>query len=131
MCPPASDPETYAIIGAAMRVHQLLGAGFHEAVYQEALAQELAAAGIPFQTEVPFRIAFRDRILRTSYRADFVCFGEVLVELKALGSLSGDELAQVLNYLKASGLERALLLNFGARRLEYRRLVMSQPTPRP
>ena len=125
MPPSPNDPQTYALIGAAMRVHQQLGTGFLEAVYQEAFGLELAAARIPFQAEVPFRIAFRDRVLRASYRTDFVCFGEVLVELKALSTLSGVETAQVLNYLKASRLERALLLNFGAPRLEYRRLVMT------
>ncbi len=88
---------------------------------------ELTAAGIPFQAEVPFRIVFRDRVLQTAYRADFVCYAKVLVELKALGALSGVETAQVLNYLKASHLERALLLNFGTPRLECRRLVMTHP----
>ena len=125
MPPSANDPQTYALIGAAMRVHQKLGTGFLEAVYHEAFALELVAAHIPFQAEVPFGIVFRGHVLRASYRADYVCFGEVLVELKALNALSGVETSQVLNYLKASRLERALLLNFGARRLEYRRLVMT------
>ena len=125
MPPAANDSQTYALIGVAMRVHQQLGTGFLEAVYQEAFGLELTAARIPYQAEVPFRIVFRDRLLRASYRADFVCFDEVLVKLKAINALSGVETAQVLNYLKASRLKRALLLNFGAPRLEYRRLVMT------
>ena len=119
------DAETYAIIGAAMRVHRGLGAGFLEAVYQEALALVLDQAGIPLQREVPLHIRFEGQTLRTVYRADFVCFSRVLVELKALRKLSGAETAQVLNYLKASGIDRALLLNFGAASLEYRRYAYS------
>lgn len=125
MPPPTRDPETYAILGAAMRVHRELGCGFLEAVYHEALGHALDGDGIPWQREVPFRIYFAGQPLRTTYRADLVCFDRVLVELKALRELGGAETAQVLNYLKASGLERALLVNFGAPRLEYRRLVSS------
>lgn len=122
------DAETYAIIGAAMRVHRGLGAGFLEAVYQEALGLVLNQAGIPWQREVPFRIQFEGQTLRTTYRADLVCFDQVLVEVKALRKLSGAESAQVLNYLKASGLQRALLLNFGAASLEYRRYALTERT---
>jgi GxxExxY protein len=120
------DAETYAIIGAAMRVHRGLGAGFLEAVYQEALGLVLDQAGIPWQREVPVRIRFEGHTLRTAYRADFVCFDRVLVEVKALRKLSGAESAQVLNYLKASELERALLLNFGTASLEYRRYAFTE-----
>jgi len=106
-----------------MVVHRVLGSGFLEAVYREALQEVLGEQSIPFQAEVQLPIRFRNRLLRTTYRADFVCFTDVIVELKALARLGSQEHAQVLNYLKASGLKRALLINFGGRRLEYRRFV--------
>ena len=94
---PSRDPETYAIIGAAMEVHRELGAGFLEPVYQEAGALELSNRDIPFQREVELAVAYK--------------------------TLSSIEESQLLNYLKATGLQRGLLLNFGAARLDYRRMV--------
>ena len=119
------DPQTYTIIGAAMDVHRELGHGYLEAVYHEALRVELGARGIPYHSEVLLPISYKGRQLATSFRADLVCYEQVLVELKALRSVGGPEEAQVLNYLKASGLSRALLLNFGAPSLEFRRLIWS------
>ena len=117
------DPQTYAIIGAAMEVHRQLGHGFLEAVYQEALAVELTARQIPFQREVWLEVQYKGTTLNCHYRADFIGYGEVLVELKALARLTSIEDAQVINYLKATGLHRALLINFGAPSLEHKRLV--------
>jgi GxxExxY protein len=119
------DPQTYAIIGAAMEVHRQLGHGFLEAVYQEANAVEYTARGIPFEREVLLVVKYKGIALNCHYKADFICFGEVLVELKALDRLTTREEAQVINYLKATGLSRALLLNFGASSLEYKRLVFT------
>jgi GxxExxY protein len=119
------DPLTFAIIGAAMTVHRTLGHGFLEAVYQEALAIEFLECGIPYQREVALPITYRGKMLQTSYRADFLCYGAILVELKALQKLSGTEESQVTNYLKASRLEKSLLINFGAPSLEYKRLVLT------
>ncbi len=117
------DTDTYAVIGAAIEVHRRLGQGFLEAVYQEALSIEILERSIPHQREVALPIVYRDRTLLCSYRADFVCFGDVIVELKAVRQLTDVDKAQVINYLKATGLSRGLLLNFGAPSLEHKRLV--------
>ncbi len=119
------DPETYAIIGAAMAVHNELGHGFLEAVYQEALAIEFERLKIPFVKETKIEVNYRGKILSASYRTDFICFNTILVELKALQKLTGIEEAQVINYLKATGLSKALLINFGESQLKYKRLVFN------
>ncbi len=119
------DPKTFQIIGAALEVHRTLGPGFLEAVYQEAFAKELDRRGIPFRVEVQLPVFYKGEKLSTSYRADFVCFDSVIVEVKALGQLTGLEESQVINYLKASCHSVGLLINFGARSLQHRRLVFS------
>lgn len=123
----SEDHQTHAIIGAAMEVHGILGHGFLEAVYQEALADEFLRRGIPFQREVEIPIAYKEKRLSVSYRADFLCCGEVVVELKALASLTTVEEAQLLNYLKATRIRRGLLLNFGGPSLQYKRRVFGNP----
>ncbi len=119
------DKETYALIGAAMAVHNGLGHGFLEAVYQEALEREFQFQNIPYQREKKFSVFYRDTQLKTNYKADFVCFDSIIVELKALQNMSTTEEAQVINYLKASGLHKGVLINFGARQLQYKRLVLN------
>jgi GxxExxY protein len=117
------DPQTYAIIGAAMEIHRQLGHGFLEAVYQDAAVIEFPLRQISFEKEVMLPIRYKNTLLPTYYRADFVCFSEIIVEFKALSRLSSVEEAQLLNYLKATGLKRGLLINFGAPSLQYKRLV--------
>ena len=119
-----NDPETFAIIGAAMEVHRELGHGFLEAVYQEALAVEMAARKIPFRREEPLRVKYKDQILACAYKADFICFETILVELKAVEKLGSSDKSQVINYLNATKFRRALLCNFGSPSLEYQRVVL-------
>lgn len=121
-----NDPRTYSIIGAAMEVHRQLGCGFLETVYQEALAFEFTARGVPFVREAKLPLAYKGRPLHTGYCADFICFGAIVVELKALSRMSGTEEAQVINSLKATGHEVGLLINFGSRSLEHRRFVLTK-----
>jgi GxxExxY protein len=99
------DQRTYKIIGAAMEVHCELGCGFLEAVYQEALAREFSAQEIPFKSQPEVQIVYKDRPLNKTYQPDFVCFGEVIVEIKAISCLSGIEEAQLINYLKQLALK--------------------------
>ena len=121
------DENTCAIIGAAMEAHRELGHGFLEAVYHEAMTIEFRRRDIPFQRKHSIPIAYKGETLGAPYRADFLCFGSVIVELKALARLSGVEEAQVIHYPKATGHKKALLLNFGAPRLEYKRPVLNLP----
>jgi GxxExxY protein len=121
-----NDPRTYAVIGAAMEVHRHLGCGFLEAVYQEALEIELKDRGIPFEPQVQIPIWYKGRVLKTFYKADFLSHQAVVVEIKALAQLGTIEEAQLLNYLKATGYETGLLLNFGRTSLQYKRYVHSK-----
>ncbi|WP_439621777.1 GxxExxY protein [Gemmata sp.] len=124
-----SDPRTYAMIGAAIEVHRTLGCGFLEAVYQEAFEIELADRGIPFAPQVEIPIRYKGRLLKTFYKADALCYGDVVVELKALTQLGPIEEAQVLNYLKGTGYETGLLLNFGRTSLQSKRFILTPDTP--
>jgi GxxExxY protein len=125
--PPLNDPETYAIFGAAIAVHRTMGRGFLEPVYRACLAIELQRRHIPFEREVLLPVAYDGAPLPVSFRADFVCFASIVVEVKALPALSSREDAQVLNYLKASGLHRGVLLNFGSAVLGKKRFVWNLP----
>ncbi len=118
--------EVYAIVGAAMEVYNTLGPGFLEAVYQEAFEIEMAERGIPFESQQELLVFYKGRQLRKTYLADIIAFGKIVVELKALDCLSSHEEAQLLNYLKATGLELGVLINFGAAgKLEWKRMIKS------
>jgi len=121
-----NDALTYKIIGCAMNVHKELGCGFLEAVYHEALEHEFKIAKIPYVREQKINITYKGKILETNYRVDFICFNSIVVELKALKTLSGIDKAQIINYLKATKLEKGLLINFGTKNLEYKRYILDK-----
>lgn len=116
-----TDDLTYKIIGCAMKVHSTLGNGFQEVIYQRALAIELRNAGLAYSREQEMSI-FYDGEEIGKRRVDFLIEGEVLVELKAIVQLEDAHLAQGLNYLVAYNLDKGLLINFGARSLQVKRL---------
>jgi GxxExxY protein len=120
------DPQTYAVIGAAMAVHKELGNGFLERVYHEALAIELTERAIPYRCEVEVNVHYKGRLLTCTYRADLICFphAPVLVELKACDQLTHAHRAQLIHYMKAPGIQRALLINFGGPVLQFERMVL-------
>lgn len=117
---------TEKIIGASFEVHKFLGNGFQEVIYQRALAWEFKQSGLEFEREIEQDIYYKDLPEPIGIRrADFVVAGKVLVELKAVVKLEDVHLAQTLNYLKAYRLEIGLLLNFGSKSLEFRRLILT------
>lgn len=108
------DPRTYKRIGAAMEVHEELGCGFLEAVYQETLDIEFRRHDIHYKLQPVIEIFYKGKPLKRKYQPDFICFNEIVVEIKALEKLTGTEEFQILNYLKATGLKVGLLINFAS-----------------
>ena len=117
------DKKTYVIIGAAMEVHKELGSGFLEAVYQEVLEREFIYQEIPYKSQPPVIIKYKGEPLKKKYEPDFICYEDIIVEIKAMDKLSSNEHAQIINYLKASELKVGLLINFGSKSLEHKRFV--------
>jgi len=117
------EKETFSIIGAAMTVHQELGYGFLEAVYQEALEKEFQYRKIPFKREMPLKIFYKDEPLDKCYIADFICYDKIIVELKAISSLTVEHQGQMINYLAATKLKLGLLINFGKQNFEHKRII--------
>ena len=109
-----------------MNVHKELGCGFLEAVYHEALEREFILANIPYEREKKIDIFYKGKQLDSYYRVDFICFNSVILEIKALKNLSGIDKAQIINYLKATKLEKGLLINFGTKSLEYKRYILDK-----
>jgi GxxExxY protein len=114
------DELSGRVIGAAMRVHSTLGPGFTEAVYHNALALEMALEGIPFEREVKLEVRYRGELVGI-YRVDLVVDRRLILELKAVQAILPEHEVQVVNYLAATGLEQALLLNFGSRSLQIKK----------
>ena len=118
--------EVYAIVGAAMEVYNQLGTGFLEPVYQEAMEIETGERKIPTKPQQEIQIRYKGKLLKKFYVADLLCFDQIVVELKAIDHLTCHEEAQLINYLKATGLQVGLLINFGSQgKLEWRRLVLT------
>jgi len=117
------EKESYKIIGAAQEVHKVLGPGFLEKVYQDALKVEFNKKEIPFKREVQFRVEYKDEFLSSTYVADFVCYDKIIVEIKALDDLSSVHSAQVINYLKVTKYKLGLLINFGEKSLKTKRII--------
>ncbi len=116
------EKESYAIRGCLMSVFNELGSGFLEKVYQEALEREFIEKKIPFKREAPLRIMYKGYPLHQEYFADFICYDKIIVELKAVTELTDVHSAQVFNYLKATGFDLAILVNFGEKQLKIERL---------
>ena len=121
------ENETYSIIGAAMTVHKELGHGFLEAIYQEALEKEFKLKSIPYKREIPLKIFYKNEPLEKLYIADFICYEKIIVELKATSEITNDHHGQIMNYLSATKLELGLLINFGKKSLEHKRIIRTNP----
>ena len=116
--------EVYDILGAAFEVHKVLGCGLVEAVYQDAFAIELAERNIEFEKEKIIKVYYKDTELDKYFKADFVCYNKIILELKAVSSILPEHKAQIINYLKLSNLRLGLLLNFGSTSLQYERIIL-------
>ena len=117
--------EVYQIVGACFEVYNEKGCGFVEAVYQECFEIELALRNIPFQAQPELQLEYKKRVLSQKYRPDVVCYGKIIVEMKAVSELVDEHRAQVLNYLNATGHRVGLLVNFGHHpKLEWERFVL-------
>jgi GxxExxY protein len=116
--------EVFSIVGAAMAVHKELGAGFLESVYKEAMCIELNAAGVPYQTQVPVKVKYKNIVLQKEFIADLIAYNKIIIELKCVPSLKKTDEAQILNYLKATGFRVGLIINFGKQgKLEWKRYI--------
>lgn len=115
--------ESYAIMGACFAVHNALGEGFLEAVYHEALEKEFQKQSIPFKKEVRLNLYYQGIELKKTYRADFVCYDKIIVEIKAVKMMPKAFYRQVKNYLKSTNYRLGLLINFGSPSVEYKRIL--------
>lgn len=116
--------ESYKIIGICMEVHKVLGKGHGEIIYKDALEYEFELAGIPYSREKQYKIDYKDIILPHRYSADFAVYEKIILEVKAIETLTSSNIKQTLNYLAASKLKLGLLVNFGEDSLAYKRVVL-------
>ncbi len=115
--------ESFKIIGACMKVHRSLGAGFLEAVYEEAIEKEFQTQEIPFKKQVKLELYYDNQKLKKQYRADFVCYEAIILEIKAVSQMPVAFNAQLKNYLKCTKMELGMLINFGTPSLTYKRIL--------
>lgn len=108
------EEETYAIRGAVFEVYKEMGCGFLEAVYQECLEKELCKLSIPFVAQPELQLIYKGELLQQTYKPDMICYGQIIIELKAVKEIAPEHKAQVINYLKATNLKLGLLINFGS-----------------
>ena len=118
--------ESYKIIGAAMEVHRVLGCGFTEPVYQEALEKEFVMRNIPYIREKELTINYKGIKLSKTFKVDFLCYNKIILELKSVKEFADEHYAQIYNYIKASNLDLGILMNFGTLSLEYERIPASK-----
>ncbi len=116
--------ESYRIIGLCMEVHGVLGKGYSEVVYKDALEYELSINQVPFSREKSYEIKYKDIILPREYNTDFVVYDKIILEAKAIENLTNGHIKQTLNYLAASKLKLGLLVNFGEDSLFHKRIVL-------
>lgn len=116
--------EVYRIVGAAMEVHKVLGRGFLEAVYPEALEIELRLRAVPFESRKQLHLSYKDNPLQQTYQADFLAYDKIIIEIKALDKLIPQHTAQVINYLRATRLKLGILINFGEKSLTWERIIL-------
>ncbi len=117
--------ESYAVIGACFNVYKEKGNGFLEAVYQECLEIEFSFQEIPYETQKNLQLTYRDRVLKQTYKPDFLCYNKIIVEIKALSRIVDEHRAQILNYLNGAGFKLGILVNLGHHpKLEYERFVL-------
>ncbi|WP_221033073.1 GxxExxY protein [Actomonas aquatica] len=117
--------ESYRIMGACFEVYREKGCGFLEAVFQECLELEFADQGLPFVAQPKLELSYKGRTLKQTYSPDFVCFGKIIVEIKAVSALTDEHRAQVHNYLKSTGMKLGILVNFGHYpKVESERIVL-------
>lgn len=115
--------ESFALIGACMKVHRQLGVGFLEAVYEEALEKEFIIQKIPFKRQVKLSLYYDNQLMKKHYRADFVCYDSIIIEIKAVPQILVVFYTQLTNYLKCTKMELGMLINFGTPSLTYKRMI--------
>jgi len=115
--------ESYRIVGICMNIHRTLGMGLKEINYKDAMEMDFIEGRIDFEREQRFLVKYKDKVLRNPYVADFVVYGNIIIEVKSVSSIIETHLAQALSYLAVSGMKLALVINFGERSLNYKRIV--------